>query len=86
MGMPIDRLTIHGFKSIERLDEFPLGPINVLIGAGKSELAAMDELVEEVRSSGVPRTRGDQWFVQNLPVSANRSRREGLKRWLSVRL
>jgi predicted ATPase len=39
MGMPIDRLTIHGFKSIERLDDFALGPINVLIGAngaGKS--------------------------------------------------
>ena len=40
---PINRLTIHGFKSIQRLDDFPLKDLNVLIGAngsGKSNLVS----------------------------------------------
>nr|CAA6829172.1 MAG: Unknown protein [uncultured Thiotrichaceae bacterium] len=40
---PIDRLTIRGFKSIQRLDDFPLNDLNVLIGAngaGKSNLVS----------------------------------------------
>jgi len=39
----IKRLTIHGFKSIQRLDDFPLNSLNVLIGAngsGKSNLVS----------------------------------------------
>lgn len=39
MGKPIDSITLHGFKSIERLDKFPLSRLTVLIGAngaGKS--------------------------------------------------
>lgn len=39
----INRLTIHGFKSIRRLDDFPLNKLNVLIGAngsGKSNLVS----------------------------------------------
>lgn len=39
----INRLTIHGFKSIRRLDDFPLNNLNVLIGAngsGKSNLVS----------------------------------------------
>ena len=39
----INRLTIHGFKSIQRLDDFPLKSLNVLIGAngsGKSNLVS----------------------------------------------
>jgi predicted ATPase len=39
----INRLTIHGFKSIQRLDNFPLNSLNVLIGAngsGKSNLVS----------------------------------------------
>lgn len=39
MGMPIRNISIEGFKSIRELDSFPLGPLNLLIGAngaGKS--------------------------------------------------
>ncbi|MFW5653373.1 MAG: AAA family ATPase [Planctomycetota bacterium] len=39
MSTSLDRLTIHGFKSIRALDNFELRPLNVLIsanGAGKS--------------------------------------------------
>src|SRR6195952_528111 len=35
----LDKLSIRGFKSIEKLEDFPLGNLNVLIGAngaGKS--------------------------------------------------
>lgn len=50
---PIKHLTIHGFKSIRRLDKFPLTDLNVLIGAngsGKSNFISyfrmLGELVE----------------------------------------
>jgi predicted ATPase len=50
----LDSLTIHGFQSIRRLDEFPLHNLNVLIGpngAGKSNFInyfrLLTELVEQ---------------------------------------
>ncbi|PWQ92272.1 AAA family ATPase [Leucothrix pacifica] len=42
-NIPINRLTIQGFKSIQRLDDFSLNNLNVLIGAngsGKSNLVS----------------------------------------------
>ena len=39
MSQKIDALTIHGFQSIKKLDNFPMRDLNVLIGAngaGKS--------------------------------------------------
>ena len=39
MASPLSKLSIHGFKSIEALDDFDMGSLNVLIGgngAGKS--------------------------------------------------
>ena len=39
----INKLTIHGFKSIQRLDDFVLNDLNVLIGAngtGKSNFVS----------------------------------------------
>ena len=33
MGRAIDRITLNGFKSIEHLEDFALGKLNVLIGA-----------------------------------------------------
>lgn len=39
MGQPIDKITLKGFKSIRNLEDFPLRPLNILIGAngaGKS--------------------------------------------------
>jgi len=47
----IRKLTIEGFKSIRKLEEFPLGPVNVLIGAngaGKSNFISFFRLVREM--------------------------------------
>jgi predicted ATPase len=47
----IRKLTIEGFKSIRRLEDFPLGPVNVLIGAngaGKSNFITFFRLVREM--------------------------------------
>ena len=48
---PIKNLTIHGFKSIRRLDEFPLTDLNVLIGAngsGKSNFVSYFRMLSEL--------------------------------------
>lgn len=47
----ISKLTIRGFKSIQRLDEFPINDLNVLIGAngaGKSNFVAYFRLLGEM--------------------------------------
>jgi predicted ATPase len=36
MGQAIDTITLKGFKSIQSLENFPLAPLNVLIGANGS--------------------------------------------------
>jgi predicted ATPase len=36
MSRPIDKITLKGFKSIRSLEDFELGPVNVLIGANGS--------------------------------------------------
>ncbi len=51
MGRPIDAITIQGFKSIQLLEDFPLGKINVLIGAngsGKSNFVGFFSLLREM--------------------------------------
>ena len=48
MGQPIDKISIHGFLSIERLVHLELRPINVLIGAngaGKSNFVQLFRLI-----------------------------------------
>src|SRR3954470_19115673 len=48
MGKTIDKLTIRGFKSIRELNDFELGPLNVLIGAngaGKSNFVGFFRLL-----------------------------------------
>lgn len=47
----IDRLTIKGFKSIRRLDDFPLNNLNVLLGAngaGKSSFVSYFSMLGEM--------------------------------------
>jgi len=47
----IDYLTIHGFKSIKELNDFPMKKLNVLIGAngaGKSNFVAYFKLLSEL--------------------------------------
>lgn len=51
MSQPIKRLTIEGFKSIRKLEDFELGSLNVLIGAngaGKSNFVSFFRLFKEL--------------------------------------
>src|SRR5882724_11992784 len=51
MSEPIKKLTIEGFKSIRKLEEFQLRPLNVLIGAngaGKSNFVGFFRLLREM--------------------------------------
>lgn len=48
----ISQLTIHGFKSIQRLDDLPLTNLNVLIGAngsGKSNFVSYFQFLQQMR-------------------------------------
>ena len=49
--MSLRRITIHGYKSIERLEKFELDSLNVLIGAngaGKSNFISIFKLLNEM--------------------------------------
>ena len=51
MGDPLDKITIRGFKSIRKLENFELKSLNVLIGAngtGKSNLIAFFRLLQAI--------------------------------------
>jgi predicted ATPase len=51
MGRSIDKITIQGFKSIRSLEDFELGPVNILIGAngsGKSNFVSFFSLLREM--------------------------------------
>ena len=51
MADTIKKLTIEGFKSIRKLNKFPLGALNVLIGAngaGKSNFVSFFRLLREI--------------------------------------
>ncbi len=51
MGDPLDELTIRGFKSIRKLENFELKSLNVLIGAngsGKSNLISFFRLLQAI--------------------------------------
>lgn len=52
MGQAIDRITLNGFKSIEHLEDFALGKLNVLIGANGGEWLAHLEKLGAARGSG----------------------------------
>lgn len=56
MGRRIDRLTIEGFKSIQKLESFELRSLNVLIGAngaGKSNLVEFFRLLRAMADEGL---------------------------------
>ena len=51
MADPIKKLTIEGFKSIRKLEDFELGALNVLIGAngaGKSNFVGFFRLLRDL--------------------------------------
>lgn len=51
MGKPLDKISISGFKSIKELNNFKLGPLNILIGsngAGKSNFISFFKLLNEL--------------------------------------
>ncbi len=56
MGQPLKKLTIKGFKSIESLVDFELGPLNVLIGAngaGKSNFVDFFRMLRAMMNQGL---------------------------------
>ena len=58
MGQPIKEISITGFKSIRQLDAFPLGALNVLIGAngaGKSNFVDFFRLVRALGDGDLDR-------------------------------
>src|SRR2546421_11655592 len=65
MAEPIKKLTIDGFKSIRKLEDFELRSLNVLIGAngaGKSNFVGffrlLRELIEQRLQVALQRTEG----------------------------
>src|ERR1700733_10110780 len=51
MAETIKKLTIEGYKSIRKVEDFPLGALNVLIGAngaGKSNFVGFFRLLKEI--------------------------------------
>lgn len=51
MARPLDQISIKGFKSIRELVDFPLGPLNVLIGAngaGKTNFISFFNLLNQI--------------------------------------
>lgn len=73
----LDKVTIRGFKSIEKLEDFELGSLNVLIGAngaGKSNFVEFFRLLRamvEQRLQAYARTHGpsDGWFFNGPKVT-----------------
>lgn len=58
MGRPIDKITLKGFKSIRSLEDFPLRPLNILIGAngaGKSNFVTFFRLLRAMANEFLQR-------------------------------
>jgi predicted ATPase len=63
MGSPIDQITLKGFKSIESLDAFRLGRVNVLIGAngaGKSNFVDFFRILRALADESFQQFVNDQ--------------------------
>ena len=79
----IKRLTIEGFKSIRKLENFELRPLNVLIGAngaGKSNFVEFFRLLRELIAERLQVEVGKTGGVDACLYSVPRSRR---RLWLS---
>ena len=79
MGKWVDKLTIQGFKSIRRLDDFELRPLNVLIGAngaGKSNFVSffrlLRDMVDQRLQLTVAKQGGADGFLFNGPKITQR--------------
>ncbi len=47
----LTKLDIHGFKSVRALNNLALGPINILIGAGKSNFVSFFRMLNRMTDS-----------------------------------
>jgi predicted ATPase len=78
LGQKLDKLTIRGFKSIERLEDFELGDMNILIGAngsGKSNFVEffrlLREMVEQRLDAYIAKHQpADGYFFDGVDVTA----------------
>jgi len=56
MGNPLNKISIYGFKSIKQLEDFPLGKLNVLVGAngaGKSNFVDFFRMLRAMADQGL---------------------------------
>jgi predicted ATPase len=79
MSRTIDKLTIEGFKSIRKIEDFELRPLNVLIGAngaGKSNFISffylLHELIERRLQTAVAKEGGADVFLHKGPKVTQR--------------
>ncbi len=69
MSMALKKLTIRGFKSIERLDDFELNGLNILIGAngaGKSNFVDFFRLLRAMADEGLQKHVAQQGLADAL--------------------
>ena len=56
MGLPLDRISISGFKSIRHLQDFPLQKLNIIVGAngaGKSNFVGFFKMLRAMAEEGL---------------------------------
>jgi len=56
MGLPLDRISISGFKSIRHLQDFPLNKLNIIVGAngaGKSNFVGFFKMLRAIAEEGL---------------------------------
>ena len=56
MGKPLDKISIHGFKSIKKLEDLSLGKLNILLGAngaGKSNFVDFFRMLRAMAEEGL---------------------------------
>lgn len=66
MGRKLDKLTIRGFKSIETLEDFELGDLNILIGANGAGKSNFVEFFRLLRAMVEERLQG--YMLDNAPA------------------
>lgn len=69
MAYALESITLKGYKSIRTLEQFPLAPLNVLIGAngsGKSNFISAFNLLHQIVSEHLQTFVGQQGGAENL--------------------
>ena len=77
--MAIDRININNFKSIRQLNDFPIHPLNVLIGsngAGKSNFIAFFKLLNSISENKLPNYIADNSYADRVLYFGKKASKE----------